>query len=245
MIDPRCGRNGTPRPNSRHHEHGDEEYVTGKSTILAQCRVQGVQGAKGHYESIGAFRVTPRVKARIAGLFYLTIFIAAPSGSKDVTLVKMIITLAADIGVAVLFYGLFKPLGSALSWLAAAFRLLFVVVMGANALNFFGYLNLFGAALSAAAFNTGYGISLVPFGVHCVATGYLIVRSGFLPRTVGILFALAGLGYLTFIWPPLGERLFVPYILALAILGEGSLTLWLIAFGVNADRWTLKEAPVR
>ena len=168
---------------------------------------------------------------------YLIIFIAAPSGSGSATPLDVTITMLADTGVALLFYGLFKPVGRHLALLAAVFRLVFVAVMTGNSLSFFGVLDLFGGARSAAAFDKGYGIALVPFGVHCVVTGYLIFKSTFLPRVLGILLALAGVGYLLFIWPPLGDRLFVPYIVVPGVVGEGSLTLWLIFAGVNADGW--------
>jgi uncharacterized protein DUF4386 len=181
---------------------------------------------------------SPRLRARIAGVLYLIIFIAAPSGAKDVTIAKMAITMACDTGVALIFYGLFRPVSKNLSLLAAVFRLILVAVMTANSLNYFGLLGSFKGAHSSAAFNTGYDIALVPFGIHCLLTGYLIFRSNFLPRIIGIVLALAGLGYLTFVWPPLGDRLFVPYILVPGLVGEGSLTLWLIFFGVNAERWT-------
>jgi hypothetical protein len=181
---------------------------------------------------------SPRLRARIAGVLYLIIFIAAPSGAKDATVAKMAITMVCDTGVALLFYNLFKPVNKTLSFLAAAFRLILVAVMTATSLNYFGFLGPFKSAHSPAAFNTGYDIALVPFGIHCLFTGYLIFRSNFLPRIIGILLALAGLGYLTFVWPPLGNHLFVPYILVPALVGEGSLTLWLILFGVNDERWT-------
>jgi hypothetical protein len=185
---------------------------------------------------------SPRLRARIAGALYLTIFIAAPSGAHSATLVKMAITLVCDTGVALLFYGLLKPVSKNLSLLAAIFRLISVAVMTVNSLNYFGLLDLFNGAHSSAAFNTGYGIALVPFGIHCLLTGYLIFRSNFLPRIIGILVAVAGLGYLTFVWPPLGDRLFVPYILVPGLVGEGSLTVWLILIGVNAERWTQRAS---
>jgi Domain of unknown function (DUF4386) len=181
---------------------------------------------------------SPRLRARIAGILYLIIFVAAPSGAHDATLAKLGITLACDTGVAVLFYSLFKPVNKNLSLLAAIFRFIFLGVMTANSLNYFGFLDLFNGARSSAAFNTGYGIALVPFGIHCLLIGFLISRSTFLPKIIGILMVLAGLGYLMFVWPPLGDRLFVPYILVPALVGEGSLTLWLIFVGVNPERWT-------
>jgi hypothetical protein len=183
-------------------------------------------------------RTSPRLRARIAGVLYVIIFIAAPSGAENATVVNITLTLACDTGVALLFYSLLKPVSKTLSLLAAIFRFIFVVVMAVNSLNYFGLSNIFNGGHSAAAFNTGYGIALVPFGIHCLVIGYLIFQSTFLPRIIGILIALAGLGYLTFVWPPLGDYLFVPYILVPGLVGEGSLTLWLIFSGVNVERWT-------
>lgn len=181
---------------------------------------------------------SPRLKARITGILYLLIFIAAPSGAATATPAKMMITLACDTGVALILYDLLKPVSKRLSLLAASFRLMLVAVMAINSLNYFGRLDLFKGAHSAAAFNTGYGIALVPFGVHCLLIGYLISKSAFLPRILGVLMALAGLGYLIFLWPPLGRDLFFPYIALPGVVGEGSLTLWLLIIGVNTQRWT-------
>jgi hypothetical protein len=121
--------------------------------------------------------------------------------------------------------------------LAAFFRLTFVAVMAVNSLNYFGVLDLFNGAHSVTAFNKGYGVAMVPFGVHCVLISYLIFKSIFLPRILGVLMALAGLGYLIFLWPPLAGRLFFPYILIPGVAGEGALTLWLLIMGLNVHRW--------
>src|SRR5947209_6692945 len=77
---------------------------------------------------------------------------------------------------------------------------------------------------------------LVFFGFWCVLIGYLIFRSTFLPRIIGALEVLAGLGYLTLLWRPLAHYLY-PYNLALAGPGEISLLLWLLVVGVNVERW--------
>jgi hypothetical protein len=71
---------------------------------------------------------------------------------------------------------------------------------------------------------------LVFFGFYCLLIGYLIFRSTFLPRILGALMAFAGLGWLTFLSPPLAKYLY-PYILAPGNIGEGALTLWLLAIG--------------
>jgi hypothetical protein len=75
------------------------------------------------------------------------------------------------------------------------------------------------------------------FGLWCILIDYLIARSTFLPRTIGVLYALAGLGYLTLLlWQPLAKYLY-PYNLALAGPGEISLLLWLLVKGVNVPKW--------
>ena len=48
--------------------------------------------------------------------------------------------------------------------------------------------------------------------------------------------AFAGLGWLAFLWPPLATYL-DPYVLLPGLIGEGSLTLWLLVMGVNVQRW--------
>ena len=86
-----------------------------------------------------------------------------------------------------------------------------------------------------------YGIGLVFFGCYCLLIGYLVFRSTFLPRALGVLMVFAGLGWLIFLWPPLANSLF-PYVLAPGMLGEGALTLWLLAMGVNEHRWKERES---
>ena len=78
-------------------------------------------------------------------------------------------------------------------------------------------------------------------GIYCLLIGYLIFRSTFLPRTLGVLMAIAGLGWLTFMSPTLTHSLY-PYNLAPGIIGEGVLTLWLLAVGLNEQRWKEQEA---
>ncbi|HMG72660.1 MAG TPA: DUF4386 domain-containing protein [Pyrinomonadaceae bacterium] len=77
---------------------------------------------------------------------------------------------------------------------------------------------------------------LVFFGFYCLLIGYLIFRSTFLPRILGVLMVFAGLGWLTFLSPPLADSL-SPYIFIPGLLGEGALTLWLLIMGVNVQRW--------
>lgn len=87
--------------------------------------------------------------------------------------------------------------------------------------------------LNSSAFN----LYLVFFGVWCVLTGFLIFRSTFLPRILGVLLAISGLGWMIYLWPPLAHRLFMPYIAGASALGEIPLEVWLLVMAVDARRW--------
>ena len=163
-----------------------------------------------------------------------------------------LIATACYIAVTALFYGLFKPVNRSLSLLAAFFSLvgcailafasLFqlapLVVLGGSAyLSVFKVDQLRALALLFLELNTQAGnICVVFFGVYCLLIGYLIFRSAFLPRILGGLLALAGLGWLTFLSPPFANRL-SPYNLVLGFLAELLLMLWLLVMGVNVQRW--------
>ena len=66
--------------------------------------------------------------------------------------------------------------------------------------------------------------------------GYLIFRSVFMPRFLGVLVVLSGFGYLTLVSPSLANYLF-PYYLAPDAIGEPLLLLWLLVMGVNPQCW--------
>ena len=131
------------------------------------------------------------------------------------------------IAVAVLFYYLFKPVNRRLSLLAALFSL-------AGCAN--DVLSLFEP--------DPYKVnSLVFFGPYCLLIGYLIFKSTFLPRILGVLMALAGLGWLVFL-SPLASHLSTG-LKVLGILAEASLMLWLIVMGVNVQRWKEQASAAR
>jgi hypothetical protein len=99
--------------------------------------------------------------------------------------------------------------------------------------------------MSLQLYEFGFTTALVFFGFYCLSLGYLVFKSAFLPRIIGVLLAIGGLAYLTgnfanFLSPAFAARLF-PYYLVFPGLGEGSLILWLLIMGVNAQRW--KEGP--
>jgi hypothetical protein len=169
---------------------------------------------------------SPRPRARLTGVVYLLYFLTAISGELFVGRTRLVLYDAADliahalyIALTLLMFYLFRPVNSNLSMLAALFGL-----MGcAN-----DVLNLFHRA--------PYKInSLVFFGPYCLLLGYLISRSTFLPRILGVLLMLAGLGWLIFL-SPLANHLST-YLQVLGFLAELSLCLWLLVMGVNVQRW--------
>jgi Domain of unknown function (DUF4386) len=163
-----------------------------------------------------------------------------------------LIEMACQIAITVLFYELLKPAGRSVSLLAAFLglagctiktvsRLFYIapllVLGGSQYLNVFNPEQLQALALLLLKVNDhGAAIALAFFGFYALLTGYLIVRSTFLPRILGVLSVSGGLGWLTFLYPPLGYRLF-PYLAAFGLLGAGSLIVWLLVFGVNEQRW--------
>jgi hypothetical protein len=87
-----------------------------------------------------------------------------------------------------------------------------------------------------------FDIYLVFFGCWYVLTGYLIFRSTFLPRILGVLLVIDGLGWMTFLSPSLGRYL-LPVIFIATGLAELPLILWLLVKGVNVRKWN-EEASV-
>ena len=73
-------------------------------------------------------------------------------------------------------------------------------------------------------------------GFYCLLIGYLIFRATFLPQILGVVMAIGGLGWLTFLSPLLANHL-SRYNLAAGIFGQESVMLWLLAMAVNEQRW--------
>jgi len=180
-------------------------------------------------------KASPRSRARLTGVVYLLYFLTAVSAEVLVGRGRLILYEAVNliayafyISVTVFFYYMFKPVNRSLSLLAA-------------------FLSLVGCANDVLSlFNLApYKInSLVFFGPYCLLLGYLIFKSTFLPRILGALLALAGVGWLTFLWPMPANHLFT-YLQVLGFVAELSLCLWLLVIGVNVPKWEAKASTWR
>jgi hypothetical protein len=177
--------------------------------------------------------------------------------------VSNLIATVCYLAVTLLVYTLLKPVNRDISLLAAFFSLTGCAIGTVSCLLFLAPVALLGGAqyltvftveqlqaqaltflnLSALANDMG----LLFFGLHVLTVGYLIRRSTFLPRILGVLLAITGLCYLTnslanFLSLPFKAYL-LPFVAAGGLLGEGSLSLWLLVKGVNVQRW--KEQVTR
>src|SRR5712672_3124976 len=221
---------------------------------------------------------SPRLKARIIGVFYLVTILtgifaqgfvsgrlvvdgdAAATAANILThrglfqlaFAVYLIEMACQIAITALFYDLLKPAGRIVSLVAAFLgltgcviktfsRVFFIVPLfvlgGAHYLSVFSAEQLQALALLFLKVNDrGAGGALVFFGFYALLTGYLIIRSTFLPRILGVLSVVGGLGWLSFLYPPLGGRLF-PFISMFAVLGAAALIVWFVVYGVNEQRW--------
>ena len=162
-----------------------------------------------------------------------------------------------DVPLMMIFYVLLGPVNKNLALLAVLFTLVQTAVSVANKLNLLTPLFLLGSAdylkaleprqLHALAYLAlrshayGFGIALIFFGCQCLVLGYLIFRSGYLPKILGVLMQIAGLCYLTnsfalLLAPKFADMIF-PAILAPAFIAEFSLCLWLLVKGVNVQKW--------
>ena len=95
--------------------------------------------------------------------------------------------------------------------------------------------------LAIGAHDYGFGIGLIFFGFACLVRGYMIFRSGYFPKALGLMLLIAGLCYLinsfALLLAPSLAALIFPGVLMPAFVGELSLSLWLVFKGVNVKLW--------
>lgn len=162
-----------------------------------------------------------------------------------------------DLPVMIILYYLLKPVSKKLALLNLSFNLIQTAVLVLNKLNLLAALFFLGDAeylksftpdqlhtlsyLSIKLHDFGFGIGLIFFGFVSLLEGYLIFRSVYFPKTIGVLMTVAGICYLTNSF----VLILVPQFSSIALLmpcllAELSFSLWLIFKGVNLSIWKQK-----
>ena len=232
-------------------------------------------------ETVQSVEASPRVKARLAGVFEV-LEGAASAGGQVAILGSLVVAgdaattainilghqslvwlgfaaslsaVAFHLAWAFLFYDLFKVVNRSLSALALLIILAGCAVQAVTALLYVAPLLVLQSGSSLGAFTPhqvqalalvflklnaqAFDTYLVFFGVWCVLIGYLIVRSTFLPRLLGVLLMIDGVGWATYLVTPFASSIF-PAIAVASGLAELPLMVWLVAMGVNAQRWQMQ-----
>ena len=172
-----------------------------------------------------------------------------------------LVEAVCDIAVAWIFYVLLRPVRRDLALLAAFFGLVATATFAVAELFYFAasfilggaaYLKTFSpeqinslAMLSLKFYGVGAGVFMVFYGVGWVIRGYLIFRSDYLPKALGALLALAGLGFITRNFALVLAPAFASAILLFPMFLAGvSLTAWLLVKGVDVPKWEAKAAAL-
>jgi hypothetical protein len=213
-----------------------------------------------------------RITGAVYSLYFLTAVLGAvltPAAASNIlahqALFRLgfavsLVSIAFYVAVTALFYNLFKAVNRNLALLAAFFSLVGCAVQAFASVFQLAPLVLLGGSPYSSAFKAGQlqalaqvflelnvqanYIAVVFFGLFDVVIGYLILRSTFLPRILGALMVIAGLGWLAFLSPPLANHLLI-FIEVPGFLAEAALMLWLLVIGVNVQRWTEQASAAR
>jgi hypothetical protein len=168
--------------------------------------------------------------------------------------------LACAVALTLILYVLLRPVSRNLALLLAFLDLISITIEASSKEHLLAALFPLGKAhylkaftpeqldamayLSVKSHGYGFGVSLIFFGFACLVAGYLIFRSGYLPKVLGVLMQIAGLCYLmnsfALVAAPKVADLLFPAVLVPAFIGEASFCLWLMTKGVNVERWNAK-----
>lgn len=193
------------------------------------------------------------------------------AGNSDLTAIKIIsneflwriglsaalIMMMCAVPLVLIIYILLKPVNKHIALLAVFFNLVSISIEAINHLNLLSvlsplanaeYLNVFDtqqlntlAYLSYKLHSGGFNISLIFFGMNCFFWGFLIYKSGFFPKFLGVLLMICAACYVVnsfawFIKPTFAAHLF-PAILIPCFIAEAGFCIWLLIKGVDVVFW--------
>lgn len=172
-------------------------------------------------------------------------------------------SLICTTALAMIYFVLLRPVSKELNLLSTFFRLVSIIIQAVAVLNLAvalfplgnaAYLKAFTpeqlyamTSLATKSHSYGFSVSLLFLGCTFLIHGYLIFRSGYLPKVLGILIQIAGLCYLTnsfalLLYPAIVNRVFLVAIVPVFV-AETSLSLWLLVKGVNIRKWKERVSP--
>jgi hypothetical protein len=171
-----------------------------------------------------------------------------------------LIAFTVNVFVALFLYKLLKPVNKNMASLMVILILIGLAIGMLNELNQFAALLLLGGADHLTAFTAdqlqalaslfldiykhGFSIAHIFWGLWLFPLGYLVFKSGFLPKVIGVLLIIAGLGYLVdftlfFLFPDITVT-----VSEFTFVGEVLLILWLLIKGVNVEQWEKRALEV-
>lgn len=162
--------------------------------------------------------------------------VAASEGLFRAGVASLLAVVILDVVAACALYRVLAPVSRAASAVAAAFRLTytaaFLVAIGflVQAVGLFDRGEAVAGLRAIESYDSVWHAALLLFGVHLAIAGRLAYRSGFVPRSIGVLLVVAGAGYavdtfgmvLTDSWTDVSTVTFV---------GEFLLAVWLVVRG--------------
>jgi hypothetical protein len=168
-----------------------------------------------------------------------------------------VLAVICTILLATVYFFLLRPVSKELNLLATLFRMVAIIVQAVSLVSLVAALFPLANAAFTKAFTPdqlyaltnlairshgyGYSVALLFTGCTFLVHGYLIFKSGYLPRALGVMIQIAGLGYISngfaiILYPTIANMVFLAIILPVFI-SETSLSLWLLVKGVNVQRW--------
>jgi hypothetical protein len=165
--------------------------------------------------------------------------------------------MACQVTTAMLLYRILRPVSGTLSMLMLLMEMTGIVIKttarvffitplwvldgSAGALNGMDAAQVQAVALTLLKINDfGAATAIAFFGFSTILTGYLVFRSTYLPRWLGAIGMIAGVGWLTFIYPPLGYSVFM-FAALFGLLAAAAKIFWLIVFGVDEEKFRAVE----
>ena len=162
--------------------------------------------------------------------------------------------LACSVALALVLYVLLRPVHRDLALLAVLFNIVAIAIEAVSKLFLLPSLFVLGTAsylqsfapeqlnaiayLSNRSHTYGFNVSLIFFGCECLVIGYLVFKSRYLPRTLGVLMQVAGVAYLANSFALLLAPALANIVLLIpAAIAELSLALWLLVKGVDLRTW--------